>query len=124
VERKSRTLADYQDTTAAGIPAEVQWQVQTANNPGLYKQWVETTMLLEAPQPATVDVAFTTEIDSTEEGGTLTSQGNLAVRTGIPRNKSRSSRLSVIMGNSTAQENMSVLGLSVVFNAASTKVGR
>lgn len=123
-ERKDRAPSDYQDTTGAGIPSEVTWQVQTASNPGLYKQWVETTMFMEAPQPSSVDVAFTTEIDTTPEGGNIPSLGNLNIRTGIPRDKSRSARLNVSMANGTSQENMSILGLSVIYNAASQKVGR
>lgn len=123
-ERKARALTDYQDADGVGVPFDIAYQVQTASNPAAYKQWVETTLLLERPQPASVYLYLTTEIDSNEEGGTITSKGNTAVRTYIPRNKSRSARLTVGMRHSTALEKPSVLGLSVSFNVASTKVGR
>lgn len=123
-ERKARALTDYQDADGVGVPFDIAYQVQTASNPAAYKQWVETTLLLERPQPASVFLYLLTEIDSNEEGGTITSKGNTAVRTYIPRNKSRSARLTVGMRHSTALEKAAVLGLSVSFNVASTKVGR
>jgi hypothetical protein len=71
-----------------------------------------------------VELYFTTELDSTEEGGSIPSQGNSAVRTYIPINKSRSARLGVGLRHSTALEKPSILGLSVVYNTSSTRVGR
>jgi hypothetical protein len=123
-ERKDREITDQQDTDAVGIPYDVAYQVQTASNPGAYKQWVEVTELLEKPQPASVELYFTTEISASEEGGTLTAKGNAAVRTYIPRNKSRSARLTVGLRHSTALETAKLLGLSVVYNVSSTRVGR
>lgn len=123
-ERKDRALSDYQDSNGVGIPFDVAYQVQTARNPGALKQWSEVACLLEAPQPSAVELYFATELDSTEEGGTIPSQGNVAVRTYTPLNKSRSARLTVGLRHSTAQEKPSVLGLSVVYNTSSTRVGR
>lgn len=123
-ERKDRELTDQQDADAMGIPYDVAYQVQTASNPGAMKQWVEVTELLEKPQPASVALYFTTEISASEEGGTLTSKGNAAVRTYIPRNKSRSARLTVSLRHSTALEKPVMLGLSVSYNVSSTRVGR
>lgn len=123
-ERKDRALSDYQDATGVGIPMDVAYQIQTAKNPGALKQWTEMACLLEAPQPATMELYFTTEIDSVEEGGTVSSQGNVAVRTYVPRNKSRSARLTVGLRHDTALEKPSILGLSVVYNTSSTRVGR
>lgn len=123
-ERKSRGLTDYQDTLSAGIPLDVAYVVETAKNPGAFKQWTEVACLLEAPQPSAVELYFTTEIATVEEGGTISSQGNKAVRTYIPRNMSRSARLTVGLRHSTAQEKPTILGLSVVYNTTSTRVGR
>lgn len=123
-ERKDRALSDYQDADDVGIPIDVAYVVQTAKNPGALKQWTEVACLMEAPQPSSVELYFTTEIDSSEEGGTIPSQGNSAVRTYIPTNKSRSARLTVGIRHSAAQEKPSILGLSVVYNTSSTRVGR
>lgn len=123
-ERKSRGLTDYQDTLSAGIPLDVAYVVETAKNPGALKQWTEVACLLESPQPSAVELYFTTEIATVEEGGTISSQGNKAVRTYIPRNMSRSARLTVGLRHSTAQEKPTILGLSVVYNTTSTRVGR
>lgn len=123
-ERKDREITDQQDADAVGIPYDVAYQVQTASNAGAMKQWVEVTELLEKPQPASVALYFTTEMSASEEGGTLTSKGNAAVRTYIPRNKSRSTRLTVGLRHSTALERPVMLGLSIVYNISSTRVGR
>lgn len=123
-ERKDRTLADYQDITGEGIPLDVQYQIQTAKNPGAYKHWVEAGLALGAPQPASAEVYFTTEIDTAEEGGTLSSQGNQFLRTYVPLDKSRSARLNVGFRHSTAQEKPQILGLSIVHRSVSTRVGR
>lgn len=123
-ERKDRNLTDYQDADDSGIPFDVAYQVQTAKNPGALKQWGEVACLLEAPQPSSVDMYFTTEIDSNEEGGTINSQGNKAVRTYLPRNKSRSARLAVGLRHDAPLEKPTILGLSVVYNTNSTRVGR
>lgn len=123
-ERKDRALTDYQDANNAGIPLDVAYVVETAKNPGALKQWTEVACLLESPQPSSVGLYFTTELDSSPEGGTITSQSNQAVRTYIPRNKSRSARLTVELTHSIAQEKPTILGLSVVYNTSSTRVGR
>lgn len=123
-ERKDRALTDYQDADGAGILFDVAYNVETAKNPGTLKQWTEVACLLEAPQPSAVELYFTTEIATVEEGGTISSQGNKAVRTYIPRNKSRSARLTVGLRHDTAGEKPTILGLSVVYNTTSTRVGR
>lgn len=123
-ERKSRSLTDYQDATGAGIPVDVATTVNTASSPGAYKQWVESTVLLEQPQPSSVELYFTTELDSTEEGGTIPSQGNGAVRTYIPQDKSRSARLTVGVRHEAPQEKLTILGVQTVANVSSTRVGR
>lgn len=123
-ERKDRALSDYQDADNAGIPVDVAYQVSTAKNPGALKQWTEVACLLESPQPSAVELYFATELDSAEEGGTINSQSNVAVRTYVPRNKSRSARLTVGLRHSTAQQKPTILGLSVVYNTSSTRVGR
>lgn len=123
-ERKSRALSDYQDADGVGIPMDVQTVANTAKNPAAYKQWVETTVLLEAPQPASAELYFTTEIDSVEEGVTIETQGNSAIRSYVPLDKSRSARLTVGLRHSTAEEKLTILGYSVVANVSSTRVGR
>lgn len=123
-ERKARNLSDYQDDTGVGIPMDVATTVNTASNPGAYKQWVESTVLLEQPQPSSVELYFTTEIDGTEEGATIPTQGNAAVRSYIPTNKSRSARLTVGMRCNLPEEKMSILGVQTVANISSTRVGR
>lgn len=123
-ERKTRTLLDYQDADDVGIPMDVATVVNTAQNPGAYKQWVEATVLLEKPQPSEVEVYFTTELDEVEEGTDIPTQGNLAVRTYVPLDKSRSSRLTVGVRYQAAQEKMAILGIQTVANVTSTRVGR
>lgn len=123
-ERKDRSLSDYVEPGGGGVPVDIAYQVQTANNAGLYKNWIEATYLLESAQPASVGLYFATETDTAEEGGTVSTQGNLAVRTYIPLNKSRSARLTAGITHSTASERLSLLGLSVVYNEASQLVGR
>jgi hypothetical protein len=123
-ERKDRLLSDYVEPGGGGVPVDIAYQVQTANNAGLYKNWIEATYLVEAPQPANVGLYFATETNTTPEGGTVSTQGNLAVRTYIPLNKSRSARLTAGITHSTASERLSLLGLSVVYNTASQLVGR
>lgn len=123
-ERKSRSLSDYQDALGVGIPLDVATVANTQKNAGAFKQWIEATIFLEKPQPNSCEVYFTTEIDSTEEGATLTTQGNANLRTFIPRNKSRSARLTVGLRHSTALEKPVVLGYSVLANTGSTRVGR
>lgn len=123
-ERKARNLTDYQDSDNVGIPVDVATVVNTANNPGAFKQWVESTVLLEAPQPSSMELYFTTELDSVEEGVTITSQGNAAVRSYIPRDKSRSARLTIGMRCSLPQQKMTILGYQTVANVSSTRVGR
>lgn len=123
-ERKSRNLSDYQDTTGVGVPADVCWQVQTAMNPGSYKHWSEVLYFVEKPMPTTVGVYFTTEIDENPEGGTITTNQTGIVRTYIPRNKSRSSRLFVGIQANGAQEKLSLQGLSIVYTDTSQRVSR
>lgn len=123
-ERKSRTLSDYQDDTGTGIPVDVAYTLQTAKNPAAYKQWVETTMLLENPQPDSAFIYFKTEIDTNEEGGTVTNKGYNAIRTYVPLNKSRSARLTVGLRNQIAGQKLSILGVSQNYNTASTRIGR
>lgn len=123
-ERKDRILADYIEPGGGGVPVDVAYQVQTAENAALSKNWVEVTHMLEAAQPASVYVYFTTEIDSNEEGGNIASRGNLAVRTYVPLDKSRSARLTAGIRHSTASERLSLLGLSVIYNTGSQRLGR
>lgn len=123
-ERKDRALSDQQEANGVGIPYDVAYLVQTAGNPGAYKQWVECTEMLEAPQPSAVELYFATEIDTSEEGGTIPSQGNSNVRTYIPLNKSRSARLTVGLRHEAPLEKPTILGLSVVYNVNGTRVGR
>jgi hypothetical protein len=123
-ERKDRAASDYQDDEGSGIPIEAAYTVNSARNAGAYKQWIETTLLMSYQQPASLYMYFKTEIDTNEEGGTITTQGNLAPRTYVPLNKSRSARLTVGMRHSTAAEQCSLLGVSQTYNVASTRVGR
>lgn len=123
-ERKDRNLADYEEPDGSGVPVDIAYQVQTAKNPGVSKAWVEATFLLEPQQPASVGLYFSTEVDTTEEGGTVPTRNNLSVRTYIPRNKARSTRLTAGITHSTAGERLSLLGLSVIYNTASQRAGR
>lgn len=123
-ERKDRTLTDYQDADDVGIPVDVATVVNTSKNPAGYKQWIETTVLLEKPQPSSVEMYFTTELDASEEGGTLTTQGNAALRTYIPLDKSRSARLTIGTRHNAPEEKLTILGYSTLANVSSTRVGR
>jgi hypothetical protein len=123
-ERKNRALSDYVEPGGLGVPVDAAYQVQTAANPGVSKAWVEATFLLESPQPASVGVCFATEVSTTEEGGIVPTRGNLAVRTYIPRDKSRSARLTAGITHSTPSERLTLLGLSVIYNTASQRGGR
>jgi hypothetical protein len=123
-ERKDRALTDYQDETGVGIAVDVATVVNTSKNPAAYKQWTEVTALLEKPQPAECEMYFTTELDETEEGGTLTTQGAAALRTYVPLDKSRSARLTVGIRHNEPEEKLTILGYSTVANVVSTKVSR
>lgn len=121
-ERKALTAADLQDATGVGIPYDVNYTVLTADNPGTLKQWREVVIHLEAPVPATVGVCLSTEVSTSEECGTLPTNGLTTVRTYVPVEKSYSTTLTVGVNHSTSAERCSVLGISVLYTEVSNAV--
>lgn len=123
-ERKDRAQSDYQDDDDTGIPLDVAYQTDTAGNAGAVKKWSEAAVILEAPRPAALSLYFQTEQNTGPSTHTITTQKTLVVRTHVPRNASRSGRLTIGVQHSTAQENVAILGVSVMFNYASERQGQ
>lgn len=124
-ERRNRNATDQQDADGVGIPFEVEYQTRTAKHPGQVKQWVEANVLLEKPQPAAIQLRFGSELDDTMYGlASVPTQSNGNVRTGVPRDASRSRTLKVRVNHSTAGEKIAVLGLAINANVMGLKAGK
>lgn len=121
-ERKTRTASDYADADGVGVPFSVVYAANVADNPGGTKQWSEVGWLLEPTAPATLGISLYTEVSSSPESGTSTTNGLPYVRSYVPVNKARSSVLYVGASHSTAGERASLTGISVVYNGVSTRL--
>ena len=121
-ERKARNLTDYADADGVGVPFSVTYAANVADNPGGAKQWTEASWLLESPLPSSMGVSLHTEVSSSPESGTLTTNGLPYVSTYVPTDKARSSVLYVGASHSTAGEKASLTGISVTYTTVSTKL--
>lgn len=122
VERKTRTLADYQDETSGSIPATVTWQVRTGGDPSAYKQWQKVTAYYEANAPTTVTLGVGTEVSGSTASGDFPTSGLPYVTTYIPVDQSRGQTLAVTVSGGQAQKRLALTGLSVDFIPSSTKL--
>lgn len=122
VERKGRTVTDYQDEDGVAITSAVDWQVRTGGDPSAYKQWQKATVMLDATGPTSVTLSVDTEISASAASGSFTLDGLPYVSTYIPVEQSRSQVLTVGVSGGQAQKRLALTGLSVDFIPSSTKL--
>lgn len=122
VERKTRTVADYQDETGIPILAAVEWQIRTGGDPSTYKGWQKVTVMYEQPTLTQFTLGVDTEISPTSSQGAFPTDGLPYISTYIPVEQARSQVLTVIVAGGEAGKLMALTGLTVDFTPSSTKL--
>lgn len=121
-ERKARTVADYEDEDGVAITMAVDWQIRTGDNPGGYKHWQKTTVMVEQPGPTSVTLSIGTEVASARASGTMTLNGLPYVTSYVPVDQSRSQSLTVGVAGGQVNKLLALKGLSVDVLVPSTKL--
>lgn len=122
-ERKARAASDHQDESGAAIAVDMEWAPFTGGTPGALKHWREVAFQLQDATGLTgFNATFATEVSTSQETQAVTVEAaDGPVRVGIPEDKLRSSRLTVGLERSVAQEKVSVAGFTVLFNGPTSQ---
>jgi hypothetical protein len=96
-------------------------------------QFREVSLLFQRAKFSTASVGYSTNVSQAEETVTLTGStyginataGNqTSIRTLVPREKARGSRLTIKFSHAEAGSPFALEGVSIVMNPGSTRVGR
>lgn len=126
-----------------GIPTEIQYAPQTAENPGAMKQFRECTLLFQVPFFTNMELSFTTDLSAAESAITLSGQTGslwglfpwggvpwggvtkpLSLRTYVPQQKQRCSLLNTTIRHNEAYAFYRLNGVSYIHNDMSERVGK
>jgi hypothetical protein len=124
IERKDLAATDYQDPAGAVITCPVQWVPAAGGNPGLTKQFVETSLNFRLLQAPSVSVNYSSDVDPSTEAQTRLkgpNTANVTVRTLVPRNKARGTMLNVGFTHATAQCNFQLQSSSLIYRQVSSR---
>lgn len=124
-ERKNYLPSDFSDDTASGanqaITTTMGWRIIVGDDPAAVKQFREVVFIFNGT-PTAITVTFSTE-DNTSSPVTL-NPANGKQRCLVPLECQRAATLSVKLTHSTANEDIQVEMMAVIWNAYSQKIAR
>lgn len=125
VERKTLTVADYQDSDAIPIPMVVDWVVRIGDSPATYKGWQKVTVMAETPTLTQTTLCLSTEVTRPVADpycGFMPFDGLPYVQTYVPEETQRSQTLTVSVAGGESGKRFALTGLSIDYTPSSTKL--
>lgn len=99
-----------------GVEYAIAWNVETANNPGAEKQFLQVAVLTQEPQPTDTDVFMYFTADDGEQSAAVETGGDGSnyIRAEVPWDRQRTTRLGVEM-RGTVVNPVNIVGLTVAY---------